>query len=131
MKFISTRGGECVTGAQAIVQGIAEDGGMFVPETFPPVSEAELEEMLSMSYAERAAAVLHKYLDEYDYDGLKAACEQAYSKFEEGDAAPLVKIDSSLYMLELFHGPTCAFKDLALTLLPYLLRKRCDICGIR
>ncbi len=131
MKFISTRGGECVTGAQAIVQGIAEDGGLFVPETFPPVSEAELEEMLSMSYAERAAAVLHKYLDEYDYDGLKAACEQAYSKFEEGDAAPLVKIDSSLYMLELFHGPTCAFKDLALTLLPYLLRKGCDICGIR
>lgn len=131
MKFISTRGGECVTGAQAIAQGIAKDGGLFVPETFPSVSEQEMEEMLGMSYAERAAAVLHKYLDEYDPEGLKAACEKAYSQFDEGDAAPLVKIDESLYMLELFHGPTCAFKDLALTLLPYLLRKGCDICGLK
>ena len=131
MNFISTRGGECVTGARAIVQGIAADGGLFVPERFPQLTEAELESMLSMSYAERAALVLSKYLDDYDFGGLKAACEQAYAKFEEGDAAPLVKIDSSLYMLELFHGPTCAFKDLALTLLPYLLRTGCDICGIR
>ncbi len=131
MNFISTRGGECVSGAQAIVQGIARDGGLFVPETFPSVSVEEMEKMLSMSYAERAAFVLHKYLDEYDYDGLKAACEKAYAQFEGGDAAPLVKIDSSLYMLELYHGPTCAFKDMALTLLPYLLRKGCDIVGIK
>lgn len=131
MKFISTRGGECVTGAQAIAQGIAKDGGLFVPETFPAVTQKELEEMLPMSYAERAAAVLHKYLDEYDYDGLKAACEKAYAQFEGGDAAPLVKIDAGLYMLELFHGPTCAFKDMALTLLPYLLRKGCDLCGVK
>ena len=131
MKFISTRGGECVTGAQAIAQGIAKDGGLFVPETFPSVSEKEMEEMLAMNYAERAACVLHKFLDDYDFDGLKAACEKAYSKFDEGDAAPLVKIDDSLYMLELFHGPTCAFKDLALTLLPYLLREGCNLCGIK
>ena len=131
MKFISTRGGESATGAQAIAHGIAGDGGLFVPESFPQVSEQELEEMLGMSYAERAAAVLHKYLDEYDYDRLKAACEKAYAQFEGGDAAPLVKIDSSLYMLELFHGPTCAFKDMALTLLPFLLREGCDLCGIK
>ena len=129
MKFISTRGNDTATGAQAIAQGIASDGGLFVPECFPEVSKEELERMLSMSYAERAATVLHKYLDDYDFDGLKGACEKAYAQFDEGDAAPLVKIDSSLYMLELFHGPTCAFKDLALTLLPYLLRKGCDICG--
>lgn len=120
-----------MTGAQAIAQGIAKDGGLFVPETFPAVTQKELEEMLPMSYAERAAAVLHKYLDEYDYDGLKTACEKAYAQFEGGDAAPLVKIDAGLYMLELFHGPTCAFKDMALTLLPYLLRKGCDLCGIK
>ena len=131
MKFISTRGGECVTGAQAIAQGIATDGGLFVPESFPAVSAEELAAMLPMSYAERAAAVLHKYLDEYDYDGLKAACERAYAQFEGGDAAPLVKIDAGLYMLELFHGPTCAFKDMALTLLPYLLRTGCDLVGIK
>mgnify|MGYP001771152421 FL=1 len=131
MKFISTRGNERVTGAEAIAHGIASDGGLFVPETFPAVTREELEGMLSMSYAERAAVVLYKYLDEYDFGELKAACEKAYSQFDEGDAAPLVKIDSSLYMLELFHGPTCAFKDLALTLLPYLLRKGCDLCGIK
>ena len=120
-----------MTGGEAIGRGIAADGGLFVPETFPEVTRAELSEMLSMSYAERAAAVLHKFLDEYDYEGLKAACEEAYSRFEDGDAAPLVKIDAGLYMLELFHGPTCAFKDLALTLLPYLLRKGCDIAGVK
>ncbi len=131
MKFISTRGKETATGAQAIARGIASDGGLFVPEFFPAVTQEEMEGMLSMNYAERAALVLGKYLDEYDPAGLKAACEKAYGQFEEGDAAPLVKIDGSLYMLELFHGPTCAFKDLALTLLPYLLRTGCDMAGIR
>ena len=130
MRFISTRGNESVTGAQAIAQGIAKDGGLFVPETFPKVTSEELSAMLPMSYAERAATVLYKFLDDYDFEELKSACEQAYSQFEGDDPAPLVKIDSSLYMLELFHGPTCAFKDMALTLLPYLLRKGCDLSGI-
>lgn len=130
MKFISTRGGEKVTGAKAVVCGIADDGGLFVPEKFPSVTRAELEEMLEMSYPERAAKVLYKYFDDYDEKELLSACEKAYSKFE-GDPAPLVKIDDSVYILELFHGPTFAFKDIALTLLPYLLRKGCDICGIK
>ena len=131
MRFISTRGSESVTGAQAIARGIAKDGGLFVPESFPQIDGTELEAMLGMSYAERAATVLYKFLDEYDFDELKHACEAAYAQFEGDDPAPLVKIDSSLYMLELFHGPTCAFKDMALTLLPYLLRKGCDLAGIR
>lgn len=131
MKFISTRGGECVTGARAIVQGIASDGGLFVPETFPAVSEPELEAMLGMDYAERTAFVLKKYLDEYDADELLSAIRTAYEKFEDGDAAPLVRVENGMYILELYHGPTCAFKDMALTVLPYLLRKGCDICGIK
>ena len=130
MNFISTRGGEKVTGARAIVQGLSAGGGLFVPETFPPVTREELEEMLPMSYPERAAKVLSKYLDDYDAEGLLAALNAAYSKFE-GDPAPLVKIDDGIYILELWHGPTCAFKDMALTVLPYLLRKGCDICGIK
>ena len=77
MKFISTRGEETVTGAEAIAHGIASDGGLFVPEAFPEVSEDELKAMLPMSYAERAATVLYKYLDEYDFEELKAACEKA------------------------------------------------------
>ena len=131
MYFISTRGGEKVTGARAIVKGLSDNGGLFVPETFPAVTREELEEMLSMSYPERAAKVLHKYLDDYDEKGLLTACEAAYSKFEGNDPCPLVKIKDSIYILELFHGPTCAFKDMALTVLPYLLRKGCDICGVK
>lgn len=130
MKFISTRGGESVSGAQAIVKGLSENGGLFVPEKFPHITLEEIENMCGQNYPERAAAVLTKLLDDYPKDELLSACEEAYSKFE-GDPAPLVKLDDGVYMLELFHGPTCAFKDMALTLLPYLLRKGCDICGIK
>ena len=131
MKFVSTRGGEKVTGARAIVKGLSENGGLYVPEKFPVFSREELEAMLELSYAERAAKVLIKYLDEFDEKELLSACEEAYSRFEKGDPAPLVKIDDGIFMLELWHGPTCAFKDMALTLLPYLLRKSSDLCGIK
>lgn len=131
MYFISTRGGGRVTGAQAIVQGIADDGGLFVPEHFPAVSRGELESMLEMDYAERTAFVLSKYLDDYNADELLEAIRAAYSRFEDDDAAPLVRIDDGVFILELFHGPTCAFKDMALTVLPYLLKKGCEIVGIK
>ena len=130
MNFISTRGGEKVTGAQAIVRGLAGNGGLYVPETFPRVSKEEMEGMFEMSYAERAAFVLGKYLaDDLGAEYLKEACEKAYSTFTGGDPAPLVKIDGKLYILELFHGPTCAFKDMALTVLPYLMKKSCEVTG--
>lgn len=131
MYFLSTRGNERVTGAEAIVKGLASDGGLFVPETFPAVSREEFDALTGMSYPERAAFVLHKFLDEYDYKSLENACREAYAKFDGDDPAPLVRIDDGKYILELFHGPTCAFKDMALTLLPYLLRAGCDICGIK
>ena len=132
MYFISTRGGEKVTGAQAIVQGLAKNGGLFVPEKFPKVSCEELEAMQEMSYPERAAFILGKYLaDDLGADFLKGACEKAYSTFQNDDPAPLVKIDGKLFILELFHGPTCAFKDMALTVLPYLLKKSCEVTGIK
>ncbi|MBR2375183.1 MAG: threonine synthase [Clostridia bacterium] len=131
MNFISTRGGEKVTGAQAIVQGLAKNGGLYVPEKFPKITEAELAEMLEMTYPERAAFVLGKYLaDELGADYLKEVCEKAYSSFTGNDPVPLVKIDGKLYVLELFHGPTCAFKDMALTVLPYLLKKSCEVTGV-
>ncbi len=133
MYFISTRGGERVTGAQAIVQGLAKNGGLYVPETFPKVSKEEIESMAEMSYPERAAFVLGKYLaEELGADYLKEICEKAYSSFEGDDPVPLVKIDGEegLYVLELFHGPTCAFKDMALTVLPYLLKKSCEVTGV-
>ena len=111
MYFISTRGNERVTGAEAVVQGLAKDGGLFVPEKFPTVSAEEMERMLAMDYPERAALVLSKYFDEYDKDELLSALKAAYAQFDDGDAAPLVKVENGMFMLELYHGPTCAFKD--------------------
>ena len=134
MYFVSTRGNEKVTGAQAIVQGLAKDGGLYVPETFPAVSAEEISAMADMSYPERAAFIIGKYLaDELGADFLQDACEKAYDSFEGSDPVPLVKVDGEvgLYVLELFHGPTCALKDMSLQLLPYLLKKSCEIAGVK
>ena len=132
MYFISTRGGEKVTGAEAIVKGLAPNGGLYVPETFPSVSQEEMDAMAEMNYPERAAFILGKYLaDELGADYLKESCEKAYASFTGNDPVPLVKIDGKLFVLELFHGPTCAFKDMALTVLPYLLKKSCEVTGVK
>ena len=133
MTFISTRGSEKVTGAQAILQGLAKDGGLYVPETFPVITREEMESMAEMSYAERAAFVLANYLgEELGEEYLKESCEKAYANFEGRDPVPLVKVDgeTGLYVLELYHGPTCAFKDMALTVLPYLMKKSCEVLGV-
>lgn len=130
MKFISTRGRcEVDTAAAAIVKGLADDGGLFVPERFPDLS-GEIEKMLDCDYSERAVTVIGSFLEEYDKNDLLLACKNAYSRFSNDDGATLVKLDDDLYVLELFNGPTLAFKDVALTLLPYLLRKGADICGV-
>ncbi len=132
MNFISTRGGEKVTGAEAIVKGLAENGGLYVPEKFPTVTKEELEKMAEMGYAERAAFVLGKYLaDDLGADFLLETCEKAYANFEGKDPVPLVKIDGDMYVLELFHGPTCAFKDMALTVLPHLMKKSLEVTGVQ
>lgn len=132
MKFLSTRGKSFANcAANAISKGLADDGGLFVPETFPVITQTDLAKMQEMDYAERAATVLSKYLEEYDFNELLNACKNAYAKFEDADGAPLVKIDDNLFIMELFHGPTLAFKDVALTLLPYLLRKGADISGVK
>ncbi len=131
MYFISTRGGEKVTGAEAIVKGLAENGGLYVPEKFPTVTKEELGKMAEMEYAERAAFILGKYLaDDLGADFLLETCKKAYSNFEGKDPVPLVKIDGNMYVLELFHGPTCAFKDMALTVLPYLMKRSLEVTGI-
>lgn len=131
MEFVSTRGSlKKVTASQAISFGIAEDGGLYVPAGFPLLSEKDYEDLLEMDYAQRCAFVLSKYLTDYDYEKLKAACQNAYDKFDD-QPANLVKLDDGLYILELFHGPTLAFKDMALTVLPHLLREGCDNSGIK
>lgn len=131
MKFISTRGdARKVNSAYAITHGIAPDGGLYVPESFPCVTPQEITQLIEMDYSERAAVILSKFLTDYNYNNLLAACKKAYSVFEE-DVVPLVKIEKGFYILELFHGPTHAFKDVALQILPYLLRTGADMSGIK
>ncbi|MDR2201565.1 MAG: threonine synthase [Clostridiales bacterium] len=121
MKYISTRDkNKTVSGPEAVVEGLsAGDGGLFVPAAFPAIGLRDIAALASRGYAERAAGIVSAFLPELK-DSLPAACSAAYSRFD-GDPAPLVKIDGNLFMLELFHGPTHAFKDIALTLLPRLL----------
>lgn len=122
MKYISTRNKSIkVTSAEAIVSGLSKDGGLFVPETFPKLSAKDFEELTAMSYPERAAKVLSLYLEDYTYEELLDYSTKAYSRFYGDDPCPLVNVDEDLYVLELWHGPTCAFKDMALTMLPHLL----------
>lgn len=131
MRFISTRGkDEAKCASEAIVRGLCGDGGLFVPESFPDLTD-KLIDMLSMDYPEISATVIGSYLTEYDFNDLLNATKKAYAKFEDNNATPVVKIDDNLFILELFHGPTLAFKDIALTILPYLLRKGADYCGVK
>lgn len=121
MKYISTRNAEVFYSApEAIVKGIADDGGLFVPSSFPTIDSKFIEEFEELSYPERVAKVLHLYMDEFSYDELCSYAEKAYSRFD-GDPCPVVKIEDALFVMELWHGPTFAFKDMALTMLPHLM----------
>ncbi len=121
MNYISTRDSKiALSSAEAIVKGISTDGGLFVPSSFPHLSQELIDSLLDMDYNERTAKILSLYLEDFSYEELLGYVEKAYSKFD-GDPCPLTKIEDNLYVLELWHGPTFAFKDMALTLLPYLL----------
>ena len=122
MRFTGTRSHADVESAFAIASGLAADGGLFVPQSFPEISAAEFAAMTEMDYCGRAEVVLSKYLTDYSADEIKYCINGAYrGSFDNDLPAPLVDIGKKRKMLELWHGPTCAFKDLALQLLPYLL----------
>lgn len=119
--YKSTRDAEkTVTASQAILKGLADDGGLFVPVSIPklPVSLGELKEM---SYQEIAYTVMKEFLTDFTEEELKSCIAKAYdSKFDTEEIAPLAKVED-VYYLELFHGATIAFKDMALSILPHLL----------
>ena len=122
MKFTSTRGRASLSASETIVRGIAADGGLFVPETFPAIPAELASHLPGMNYRGRAAAILPLWLDDFPAAELRAAVENAYSgTFDRDDPAPLVETAPGVFFLELWHGPTCAFKDMALQLLPHLL----------
>ena len=109
-----------VTASQAILKGLAPDCGLFVPESIPSFDKS-LEELSKMSYKEVAYEVMKLMLDDFTEEELKACIDKAYDeKFDTDVIAPLVKADGAYY-LELFHGATIAFKDMALSILPHLL----------
>ncbi len=124
MFYTSTRDKSIkVTASQAIAQGISEEGGLFVPCEMPQFSMDKINSMVKMSYIDRAKTVLKEFLTDFTEDELSYCVEGAYSadKFSSAAIAPTVHIDGNKNILELWHGPTCAFKDMALQLLPYLM----------
>ncbi len=126
MNYISTRGGDIrYSSAMAIKQGIAPDGGLFVPESIPAVSLEEIAALARQSYVDRAVAILSLFLTDFTAQELREYAELAYSEEKFGtDPAPLSqlnKYNNREFMLELWHGPTAAFKDIALQLLPHLM----------
>ena len=122
MNYISTRDkSEKCSGAEAIVRGLAPDGGLYVPESLPRLSKEDFINLAKEDYPTRAARVLSLLLSDYSFDELLDYTNKAYSRFYGDDPCPLVNIDEGVYVLELWHGPTCAFKDMALTMLPHLL----------
>ena len=119
--YSSTRNGEeKVTASKAILKGLADDGGLFVPESIPKL-DVTIEELAKMSYQETAYAVMKLFFTDFTEEELKNCINKAYdSKFDTDEIAPLVEADGAYY-LELFHGATIAFKDMALSILPHLL----------
>lgn len=126
MEYISTRDHtHRVSSAQAIVSGLAPDGGLYIPETIPTISPRDIELMSKMDYMGLCTEVMSRFLTDFLKEELSEYIQKAYSgkKFGPIAVAPVVTLDpaSDAHVLELFHGPTCAFKDFALQLLPHLL----------
>ncbi|MBR7008402.1 MAG: threonine synthase [Ruminococcus sp.] len=124
MYYKSTRDSKVnVSSAQAIAQGISAEGGLFVPSEIPSVSMEDIKKLGSMDYREIAKFVFSKFLTDYTEAEIAYCVEGAYNtkSFDSDNIAELAHLFDGTYMLELWHGPTCAFKDMALQILPYLL----------
>lgn len=122
MRMLSTRGAAAVSPSTAILRGLAPDGGLYVPETFPVFTMEEIAGLAGKPYQARALAVLSRFLPDFETGELREAIAGAYGTgFDCEAVAPLARVGERAYALELWHGPTLAFKDMALQLLPHLL----------
>ncbi len=133
MFYKSTRNSEVkVSSAQAIAQGISEDGGLFVPSEIPAITLDDIKALGEKSYAERAFFVFSKYLTDFTEAEIRYCVEGAYNtkNFDTDNIAELAHLFEGTYMLELRPGTTCAFKDMALQILPYLLTTSIKKLGV-
>jgi len=127
LKYLSTRGQKnTVSNSEAISAGLAKDGGLYTPESFPAITSDTINNLINEPYYKRASYIMGLYMDDFNADELTSYTKQAYNSdnhnsFNHKDIAPLYFIDDTTAFLELWHGPTCAFKDMALQILPYLL----------
>lgn len=122
MQMLSTRGAAAVSPSTAILRGLAPDGGLYVPARFPSFSIEEIAAMAGMDYPARALCVLSRFLPDFEEEELREAIAGAYGDgFDCAAIAPLARVGARAHALELWHGPTLAFKDMALQLLPHLL----------
>ncbi len=124
MEYVSTRDkSRKVSAAYAIANGIAPDGGLYCPTEFPVLTAEDWHALANLDYKGRSARILGKFLTDFSGEELADYASKAYAddKFGGSDTAPVVALDGGKHMLELWHGPTCAFKDMALQMLPHLL----------
>ena len=131
MQYHSTRDpSRRISASRAISDGLSPDGGLYVPTEFPQVTSSQLKSMLTMDYRARAAFIMGLYLEEFSPEEIDAMTRAAYgSRFRDERIAPLHVLDDDTAVLELWHGPTCAFKDMALQMLPHLLTASLSKCG--
>lgn len=124
MNYLSTRNKDLrMSASQAIAKGLAPDGGLLTPAVLPRLPISSVETMKEMSYQQRLVYIMNSFLEGFAASELTAYAAEAYGggKFFHEDVAPVVKLNDNTYCLELWHGPTCAFKDMALQMLPHLL----------
>ena len=119
MRYLSTRGGDPASAAEAIVRGISPSGGLYVPESYPTI---EWNNGVRGGYLATAHRVMQAYLPETDAGELMRMIKSAYQSFDHAEVTPLVKLKDREHVLELWHGPTMAFKDVALQMLPHLMQ---------
>ena len=124
MEYTSTRNNQIrVTAAQAIAGGISPEGGLYVPTSLPALTAEDIRALVPLSYKERATNVLSRFLTDFTVQEVAECCAAAYGeRFDTSAIAPLHDMGDGRYILELWHGPTCAFKDMALQILPHLMR---------
>jgi threonine synthase len=133
MRYLSTRGGSPpVSSAVAILRGIAPDGGLYTPETIPQIPLAVIEQLQGKAYREVAVTILSLFLTDFPQADLQKMLAAAYAvpeKFDQVQITPVTPLGDDTSVLELWHGPTCAFKDIALQLLPHLMAKAGALAG--